>query len=225
MPSSVTTAIRKIRVRPASRTASAISLGVFRRSAPSTMAIILSRKVEPASDVMRTLIQSETTVVPPVTAERSPPLSRITGALSPVIAASLTEAMPSTISPSEGITSPASTSTTWPTRSSLAGVGTTVPRSGSLTSLASVVTRVARRHSADPWVPGRLRGACRWAGGVSAGCDRAEHLEVLDDRAKGEGGEELQSAHHQDHSDQETDKQRAVRGKGAGRGTKLGLGG
>ncbi len=35
---------------------------------------------------MRTLIQSDSTVVPPVTAERSPPASRITGADSPVIA-------------------------------------------------------------------------------------------------------------------------------------------
>ena len=40
----------------------------------------------PGSAVMRTLIQSETTVVPPVTAERSPPASRITGADSPVMA-------------------------------------------------------------------------------------------------------------------------------------------
>ena len=35
---------------------------------------------------MRTLIWSESTVVPPVTAERSPPASRMTGADSPVIA-------------------------------------------------------------------------------------------------------------------------------------------
>ena len=66
---------------------SAISLGVFCRSAPSTSAIMRSMKVEPGAAVMRTLIQSETTVVPPVTAERSPPASRITGADSPVIAA------------------------------------------------------------------------------------------------------------------------------------------
>ena len=62
-----------------------------------------SRKVEPGSAVMRTLIQSESTVVPPVTAERSPPDSRMTGADSPVIAASLTEATPSMISPSPGM--------------------------------------------------------------------------------------------------------------------------
>ena len=41
--------------------------------------------------------------MPPVTAERSPPDSRITGADSPVIAASLTEATPSITSPSDGI--------------------------------------------------------------------------------------------------------------------------
>ena len=41
--------------------------------------------------------------MPPVTAERSPPLSRMTGADSPVMAASLTEATPSITSPSAGI--------------------------------------------------------------------------------------------------------------------------
>ena len=38
-----------------------------------------SRKVSPGLAVIRTLIQSEMTVVPPVTALRSPPLSRMTG--------------------------------------------------------------------------------------------------------------------------------------------------
>ncbi len=52
---------------------------------------------------MRTMSQSESTRVPPVTALRSPPLSRMTGALSPVMALSSTEATPSTISPSPGI--------------------------------------------------------------------------------------------------------------------------
>ena len=42
-----------------------------------------------------------------MTAERSPPDSRITGADSPVMADSSTEAMPSSISPSPGINSPA----------------------------------------------------------------------------------------------------------------------
>jgi len=48
-----------------------------------------------------------------------PPASRITGALSPVIADSSTEATPSTISPSAGITSPASTRTRSPCLSSV----------------------------------------------------------------------------------------------------------
>ena len=43
------------------------------------------------------------TRVPPVTALRSPPLSRTTGALSPVMALSSTEATPSITSPSAGI--------------------------------------------------------------------------------------------------------------------------
>src|SRR6266478_4405643 len=74
-----------------------------------------SMKVDPCAAVMRTRIQSDSTCVPPVTAERSPPDSRITGADSPVIAASLTEATPSITSPSEGMLSPASTRTISPT--------------------------------------------------------------------------------------------------------------
>ena len=86
---------------------SAISFGVFCRCAPSIRPIIRSRKVEPWAAVIRTTIQSDSTWVPPVTAERSPPDSRMTGADSPVIAASLTEATPSITSPSEGMRSPA----------------------------------------------------------------------------------------------------------------------
>ena len=111
----VTVANTKMMVRPASRMLSAISFGVFCRSAPSTSLIMRSMKVEPCAAVMRTRIQSDSTWVPPVTAERSPPDSRITGADSPVIAASLTEATPSITSPSEGMLSPASTSTISPT--------------------------------------------------------------------------------------------------------------
>ena len=90
-------------VMPASRMSRAISLGVFCRLAPSTMAIMRSRNVSPGLAVMRTISQSESTRVPPVTPLRSPPLSRITGALSPVIALSSTEATPSTTSPSAGM--------------------------------------------------------------------------------------------------------------------------
>ena len=74
---------------------SAISFGVLRRSAPSTSAIMRSRKLWPGSCVISTTIRSESTRVPPVTALRSPPDSRITGADSPVIADSSTDAMPS----------------------------------------------------------------------------------------------------------------------------------
>ena len=84
----------------ASSTESAISLGVFWRFAPSTSAIMRSTKVSPGLAVTRTTSQSESTVVPPVTDERSPPDSRTTGADSPVIADSLTVAAPSTTSPS-----------------------------------------------------------------------------------------------------------------------------
>ena len=80
-----------------------------------------SRKVSPGSEVIRTMIWSESTLVPPVTALRSPPLSRITGADSPVMADSSTEAMPSMTSPSPGMISPAETTTTSPLRSSVAG--------------------------------------------------------------------------------------------------------
>ena len=78
-----------------------------------------SRKLLPGSDVMRILSQSDTTVVPPVTEQKSPPDSRTTGADSPVMADSSTEAIPSITSPSPGMTSPAFTMTTSPFFSSL----------------------------------------------------------------------------------------------------------
>src|SRR6478735_2588674 len=111
----VTVANTKMMVRPASRMLSAISYAVFCWKTHTTSLIIRSMKVEPCAAVMRTRIQSDSTWVPPVTAERSPPDSRITGADSPVIAASLTEATPSITSPSEGMLSPASTRTISPT--------------------------------------------------------------------------------------------------------------
>src|SRR5262245_11187138 len=137
-------------VSPASRMLSAISFGVFCRLAPSTMAIMRSRKVSPGSLVMRTTIQSERTRVPPVTALRSPPASRITGALSPVMALSSTDAMPSTISPSLAMNSPAVTSTMSPLRRSalvvltyLAEAGSN-PRRGASASFFAVRSRRAR---------------------------------------------------------------------------------
>ena len=104
-------------VRPARRIDRAISFGVFCRSAPSTRAIIRSRNVSPGLAVICTTISSDSTRVPPVTAERSPPDSRMTGADSPVIADSSTVAMPSTTSPSPGMTSPALTTQRSPSRS------------------------------------------------------------------------------------------------------------
>ena len=67
------------------------------------MAIIRSRKASPGLTVTRTTIQSDNTCVPPVTALKSPPDSRMTGADSPVMADSFTEATPSITSPSAGI--------------------------------------------------------------------------------------------------------------------------
>ena len=103
-------------VSTASRIVRAISLGVFWRLAPSTSVIMRSRKVWPGSAVISTTMRSDSTVVPPVTAERSPPDSRMTGADSPVMADSSTEATPSMISPSEGMRSPASHTTRSPLR-------------------------------------------------------------------------------------------------------------
>ena len=52
-------------------------------------------------------MRSDSTRVPPVTPERSPPASRMTGADSPVMADSSTDATPSMISPSPGMICPA----------------------------------------------------------------------------------------------------------------------
>ena len=134
-------------MRPARRMSSAISFGVFWRLAPSTSAIIRSRKLSPAFAVTRTTISSERTRVPPVTAERSPPDSRITGADSPVIADSSTLAIPSTTSPSAGITSPAVTTTSSPTSSLELGTSSTAPPGDLRRALVSA--RV--RRSAAAW--------------------------------------------------------------------------
>ena len=123
----VTVASRKTIVRPASRILSAISFGVFWRTAPSTSAIMRSRKDSPGLVVIWITMRSESTVVPPVTALRSPPDSRITGADSPVMADSSTEATPSITVPSAGIACPASTTTTSPFRSCEEGTCSTLP--------------------------------------------------------------------------------------------------
>ncbi len=100
--------MRNTSVNTASRMVSAISLGVFCLEAPSTSAIILSRKLSPGCVVTMTRIWSLSTFVPPVTLLLSPPASRMTGADSPVMALSSMDASPSTISPSAGMMSPAS---------------------------------------------------------------------------------------------------------------------
>ena len=117
----VAVASRKTRVSATSRMVNAISLGVLRRLAPSTMAIMRSMKASPGFTPTRITIQSDNTRVPPVTVLKSPPDARITGADSPVIADSSTEATPSITSPSTGTRSPASTSTRSPLRRLLAG--------------------------------------------------------------------------------------------------------
>src|SRR6266566_1572108 len=147
--SSETTTSTKMIVRLAIRMLSAISLGVLCRLAPSTRAIMRSRNVSPGLALICTTIQSESTRVPPDTALRSPPLSRITGADSPVMADSSTEATPSTTSPSPGITSPASTSTRSPLRNSGAATSCTWPfRSALARRFAIVVVRARRSVSA-----------------------------------------------------------------------------
>ena len=107
-----------------------------------------SRKVEPCAAVMRTLSQSEVTRVPPVTAERSPPLSRMTGADSPVIADSSTEATPSMTSPSLGIRSFASTSTRSPGLSAVASTSSKLRELAARRRFALVSVRVRRNASA-----------------------------------------------------------------------------
>ena len=108
----VSATVTKMMESADSRMFNAISLGVFCRAAPSTSEIIRSTKVSPGREVIRTTMRSDSTRVPPVTADRSPPDSRTTGADSPVIADSSTEAMPQMTSPSPGMSSPAVTTTT-----------------------------------------------------------------------------------------------------------------
>ncbi len=86
----------------------AISLGVFCLLAPSIKLIIRSKKLCPDSDVTLIFKRSLKIFVPAVTALLSPPLSRMTGADSPVIADSSTVATPSMTSPSTGMISPVS---------------------------------------------------------------------------------------------------------------------
>ena len=104
----VTHTNRKTRVSTDNKAVRATSLGVFCRLALSTRAIMRSMNPSPGLAVTLATNQSESTRVPPVTALRSPPDSRITGALSPVTALSSTDATPSITSPSAGMMSPVS---------------------------------------------------------------------------------------------------------------------
>jgi len=83
--SRVTVTPRKMIVSATKRMVRAISLGVFWRLAPSTIAIMRSMNASPGLTDTRTTSQSDSTVVPPVTALKSPPDSRMTGADSPVM--------------------------------------------------------------------------------------------------------------------------------------------
>ncbi len=143
-------------VREASRMFSAISFGVFCRFAPSTRAIIRSRKLCPGLALTRTTIRSDRTVVPPVTPLRSPPDSRMTGADSPVTADSSTAATPSMTSPSAGIISPASTSTT------SSGLRSVAATASERTVRRSVPQRQSSRRSATVSVRA-LRSDSAWA--------------------------------------------------------------
>ena len=144
----VTTAKTKMMVSPARRMLRAISLGVFCRLALSTRPMIRSMKVSPGFWVISMTIRSESTRVPPVTELRSLPASRITGADSPVIADSSTEAMPSMMVPSLGMMSPASQTTMSPRRSSGAGTGSSLPPAPPFSRRAMVSLRVRRRVAA-----------------------------------------------------------------------------
>jgi hypothetical protein len=87
--------------------------------------------------------------VPPVTELKSPPLSLITGADSPVIALSFTEATPSITSPSIGMMSPASTRTISPFLSWAEETVVTLEFLSSVASLFAVTScRVFRIDSA-----------------------------------------------------------------------------
>ena len=106
-----------------------------------------SRKLSPGFAVTRTTMRSESTRVPPVTALRSPPDSRMTGADSPVMADSSIVAAPSRTSPSAGTTSPASTVYRSPLRSSVLATRSSVPSSFKRRAYVSDLVR----RSASAW--------------------------------------------------------------------------
>ena len=102
--------------------------------------------VSPGLDVISTTMRSDRTFVPPVTALRSPPDSRITGADSPVIADSSTDATPSTTSPSPGMISFASTTHRSPGTSCAPDTSSSEPSARSRRAIVSL--RAARSVAA-----------------------------------------------------------------------------
>ncbi len=152
------------------------------------------------------MISSDSTRVPPVTAERSPPDSRITGADSPVIADSSTEAIPSITVPSPGISSPALTTTTSPlmqlggglrrcrraaARRSRVRIERKRVGLGAAATLGERLGEV-REHDRQPQPDGDRD---RVPGRLSAGQEMAaEHLDDPDRRA--DRGAELDHEHH-----------------------------
>ena len=105
-----------------------------------------SRKLSPGLAVTCTTMRSESTRVPPVTALRSPPDSRMTGADSPVIADSSTVAAPSSTSPSAAMISLASTTNRSPLRKLALGTRSSLPPSSRRRAVESDFVR--RRASA-----------------------------------------------------------------------------
>ena len=105
-----------------------------------------SMKLSPGFVVILTTMRSDRTRVPPVTALRSPPDSRMTGADSPVMADSSTDAMPSITSPSPGISSPGPTTHRSPIFRSVDA--TLLIEPSGWRTLAIVSERVRRRVSA-----------------------------------------------------------------------------
>jgi hypothetical protein len=96
----------------------------------------------------RTTSQSERRRVPPVTEQKSPPDSRMTGADSPVMADSSTEATPSMTSPSAGMKSPVSTRNTSPLRSVAEATGDQFAPLRGASSFFAMVSRFAPRSAA-----------------------------------------------------------------------------
>ena len=148
--------------------------------------------------------------MPPVTEAKSPPDSRITGADSPVMALSSTEAAPSMTSPSAGIVSPASTSTTSPLRRSSALTDVVVLRRdgrGVRNFLAMTVWRMPRSAAACA----RLRPSASASAKLANSTVKSSHTvmarmnacrrlavagERLDEQHRGDDRAEVDHEHH-----------------------------